>query len=169
MAVPAEYQASVDYLRLHGSAASTDVFDAVTYWDDDQLYAILNEYIVHNTIGLRPINRLCTVYTTKPPASWQLREIVEVYVNNTVVSPTHDTLTNAFTFITKPVSDPYLQANYFNMTEALAHLWETKASQRFELIRVKGGANQMFIEQEYEHCLAKARYYRSRIIRRFKR
>jgi hypothetical protein len=166
MAVPSEAQASVDYLRRYGAASSTDIFDGVTYWDDNQLYEVVLEATSYKKVYLTPVDKGGFVYIDRLPKHYYLK-VSSIELEGTSLTPTYDANTRTYTFASKPSYAPLLYASYWNMYDALALLWEQKANQRFELIRIKGGANQMFMEQEYEHCIQQMKYYRSKTIRRF--
>lgn len=167
MAVPAEAQDAVDFLRQWGSASSTDVFDGVTYWSDDQLYEILQETVDYKTVYLTPVNKASTLFIHRLEKHYWLDETtIEL---DPTTSYTYDTNKRAFTFTATPTRYPQLYVQVWNMNHALAELWTQKAAQRFELIDVKGGSNQLFTQQEYEHCVTQAAKYRAREIRRFKR
>lgn len=165
MAVPSNATDAISYLRSKGSASQTDIFDGVTYWTDDQLYVILSNAVDYKHVVLTPVNKNGTVLVHRMPQHY--------FINNDTieldpdVSYTFDG--NAFTLASEPTQAIELYVTVWNMNKALADLWEQKASQRFELINVKGGANQLFTEQEYNHCVAQAKIYRSKEIRRFKR
>lgn len=168
MPVPAEHQPAVDHLRRYGSAAETDVFNGETFWDDDQLYEILIGTTDYRLIGLVPVNFAKTKYTFNlPDPLWMQTDTLEI--DGTTVLYTYEPTTRVFTFASEVSETPYISAAYFNMNHALANLWEQKMNQRFELIRIKAGANQMFMEQEFEHCKERFEYYRARSIKRFKR
>ena len=168
MPVPSQYQNAVDHLRRYGAAAETDVFNGETFWNDEQLYNILLGTTDYLLIGLVPVNFDKTKYTFNAPANYWLKaDMLEFYDTSTAY--TYDEATRTFTFDSPVTDTPYVTAPFFNMNHALANLWEQKANQRFELLRIKAGANQMFMEQEYEHCVARFEYYRARSIKRFKR
>lgn len=167
MAVPVEAQSAVDHLRRFGSASSTDVFDGGTYWSDDQLYEILRGATDFKQVYLTSIDKDCTVYTHRLPKHYWLKE--SSIQLDPDLSYTYDATECTLTFVSTPSSAPLLYVTVWNMNHALADLWEAKAAQRYELLNVKAGSNQLFMEQEYNHCVYKANQYRSREIRRFKR
>ena len=169
MPVPPEYQNAVDHLRRYGAAAETDVFNGETFWTDEQLYDILLGTTDNLLIGLVPINFAKTKYSFNAPRTmWVKADLIE-FEDTSVPSYTYDEATRTFTFASEVDTTPYVTMPFFNMNHALADLWEQKANQRFELLRIKAGANQMFMEQEYEHCISRFEYYRARSIKRFKR
>ena len=164
MTVPSEAQSAVDHLRKFGSASSTDVFDGVTYWTDLQLYDILTQSVDFKTVKVTPVNKDCTVFIHRLPKHYWLKESSIEF--DITTAQTYDSVEKTFTFASSPSYLPQLYVTVWNMNHALANLWEVKASQRFELVNVKGGANQIYMEQEYNHCVMKAKMYRSREIRR---
>lgn len=164
MAVPSEAQNAVDYLRQHGTASNSDVFDGVTYWTDDQLYEILQASTVFKKVYVTPVNKDCTIFIDRFAKHYWLKASSIEF--DTTISYTYDENERTFTFTSSPTTLPLLYVTAWNMNHALASLWEQKSAQRYELINVKGGANQLFMEQEYNHCIAQAKKYRSREIRR---
>jgi hypothetical protein len=168
MPVPPQYVTAVEHLRRYGSAAETDVFNGETFWTDDQLYEILAGATEFRLIGLVPVNLAHTKFNYNlPEAYWLKEDMIEIEGTNTAY--TYDATERTFTFSSPVEVTPYLNAPFFHMNHALANLWEQKANQRFELLRIKAGANQMYMEQEYEHCIERFEYYRARSAKRFKR
>jgi hypothetical protein len=168
MPVPAIHQPIVDYFRQVGAAANeTEVFDGVTYWTDDQLYEILQQSVKFKEIGLKPVNVDNTVYVYGLQRHYWLDEN-SYELSGTSLVPTYDASRRTFTFASSP-GNVVLVAPFFNLWLALALLWEHKSAQRARAIRVKAGANQIYLEQEYEHCIAQAKAYRSKIVKRHRR
>jgi hypothetical protein len=168
MPVPPQYQTAVDHLRHYGAAAETDVFNGEMFWTDDQLFTILERATEYRLIGLVPVNFARTQFKFNlPDTYWIKSEFIEI--EGTDVSYTYDADSRIITFASEVTVTPYLNAPFFHMNHALANLWEQKTNQRFELIRIKAGANQMFMEQEYEHSKSRFEYYRARSVKRFKR
>jgi len=168
--VTTDYTAEIAHLRSYGKASNElEVYDGVVYWTDAQLLAILEQSIDYMQVGLVPTNTHSEdgykEFTFNVKGSMWIDQY-DVSLTGTDSIGTVDTATQTISFTTQQLTDIMIHAPFFNMTKALAKLWEIKAAQRFELIRVKGGANQLYMEQEYEHCMQRAAYYRSRIGRR---
>ncbi len=63
----------------------------------------------------------------------------------------------------------YAYGLVFRIYDALAELWQSKADQRFNYIDWKAQNNKMNMAQEYQHCVDRALFYRSKTIRTWDR
>jgi hypothetical protein len=164
------YTTEIAHLRKYGSASNElESYNGVTYWSDAQLFQILERTVMLHEGTLIPINTHATdgykdFIVSKKHHIW-LDSYSASYTNTSDI-PTYDANVRILTFASQQLVSITAHAQVFNMIQALAELWEIKAAQRFELIRAKGGANQLFLEQEYEHCQQRAQYYRNRLARR---
>lgn len=170
MPVRPNMQPLIDYLRREGNASETDSFEGVTYWTDEQLQDILDqtgERLV-GTVSVATVDG--TIYRLDSPRHIypDPDTIVLLDEDFAVVADavTHDFLRNEYTFVSDPEIS-YVQAVFINMWKAVAELWDNKANQRYGFIDNKSGQNALKSHQEYEHCVERAKYYRSKIIKRW--
>lgn len=176
MAIRTSMQGVVDYLRMWGDAAPDDEFNGVTYWTDEQLQQIADKWSQFRTVDLVPGQTVgTTYYTLNAPNYLILEDDLTVYrtVNDSVedVVGTYDQSTNSVTFASDLSSnfDYKVEARVIHTYEALADLWSLKANQRANYIDWKAQNNKMNMKQEFDHCVERALYYRSKIMRRFPR
>jgi hypothetical protein len=168
----ANYTNELAHLRLYGQASNElESYESVVYWTDVQLMTILERTIDNREVGLIPNSIQSTTgyldFRMSNRYHWWL-DSLNMDFTGTDATPTFDSATQTLTFATQQLTEITIHAPFFNMTRALAELWEAKAAQRYNLIRIKGGANQLFMEQEYEHCRERALYYRNRLGKRFR-
>ncbi len=158
MAVPTELEAAVDRLRAMGAASSTDVFDTITYWTDDQLLEILIPFVEYPEYTLWAVDKNDKIFRYNSAIAHYIDTSTVVFTG-TELTPTYDVARRTLTFASAITSTITFTAAMYNLNRAAAELWGRKASQRYDLIRVKAGANQLFLEQEYAHCVARQAYY----------
>lgn len=166
MSVPDNHQYAVDTLRGMTGAKTTDLYNGQTYWSDDQLYTILLNYYEFRSSSLLPVNIAKTKYKAKLPASLILD--LDNIEFDLVQTPTYNSLHGTFDFTVAPTSNVNAIFGVFNMNAAAAAVWQRKAEQRSEYIDMVAGANKLNLQQEYNHCVSMAQYYRARTIRSFK-
>jgi len=167
----------IDYLRTYGQAGTTDVFEGVTYWTDAQLENICDNVGVWETVRFDYFSPL--IYKTTKPKFYYLdvpppqpkefvitlpdgsTQTIEAHYRNSrgIIEPDHPLTVEYFTF----------DAFVVNMYEALAMLWDTKASQRAPYVSIDGGNNKMNLAQEYDHCITMRDYYRRKFVKRWER
>jgi hypothetical protein len=172
MAVRTEMQSMINYIRSYGSAASTDVFNGVTYWTDDQLQDVLDRFSKHATVALNP-------YTAKnwglisPRHAWFDDNAIVVDGSDTPYSGSFEYNSSfgevAFTVAPDSSVPLYVSGLQCNLWEALADLWAQKAMQRYDYVNFKAGNNKMDMETEKRTCEQQRDYYRARTIRKFPR
>lgn len=164
----------VAYLRQLGQAGENDEFQGVTYWTDDQLEAIADQAGERGSTRITKKNVVGTIYTLTLPRHILLEGGYTIYRSDgkTVVTAvnTYSQARGEIAFTVGQTDDWYFVEGFFvNAWEALAALWEQKASQRHDYINFKAGNNKMDLSQEYNHCIQMRDLYRNRTIRRFKR
>ncbi len=166
----------VAWVRKYGEAAVDDEFNGITYWTDDQIEEIADRWSTPASVKLVPIQ---VSGRTKFKVDLKNHHLMEneflIYTENelAVATPvgTWEAQRGILTF-GSDLSDTvtyYVTAQFTNGYEAVADLWEQKANQRFDYIDWKAQNNKMNMKQEYDHCVARASYYRNKIIRRFPR
>lgn len=163
MPVRPNMQPLIDLLREKGQASETDTFHGVTYWTDQQLQDILDMTATRKSVGGVIDDADDTIYMPAIPKLWFADpDTIKVRVNGTYVANTGtwDTLKRELT-TTQEVEA--INAVWLSMNAALADLWEQKANQRSDFVNIKGGQNKLDMEQEWQHCLDMAKYYRARI------
>jgi hypothetical protein len=158
------------------AAARSDetTIDAVTYWTDDQLQAILDQFSYDVTdVALR----------VKPYMVDGVTVYREYYIPNTVPAYLEGAETDdaflvvdsrgfaapAYTYdgnlrkITLAVSgtgtEYYLRAKAFDLDRAVAEVWLQKAGHRADLITWKAGTYTLEEDTEYAQCMAKYHEY----------
>jgi hypothetical protein len=167
MPVRPAMQPLIDLLREKGNARDTDEFGGITYWTDEQLQDILDGAITRKSVGGVLDDATETIYMPAIPKLWYADpDTVTVRVSGSWVAHTGtwDTLQRELT-TTQDVEA--INAEWISMNLALADLWEAKAAQRSDFINIKGGQNKLDMEQEYNHCMERERYYRARIWQRW--
>lgn len=167
----------IDYIRSYGQAATTDVFDGVTYWTDDQLKEICDGVGFYHTVTFVQFSD--TVYTLNLLKHYKLDVLGTTNLVFSVTLPdgTATTLTGTYDevrgIITMSSSQTHeyftLDAFVVNTYEALAELWDRKAAQRAPYTTIDGGNNKMYLAQEYDHCIQQRDYYRRKTIKKWKR
>ncbi len=166
----------VSHLRQQSDASTTDVFNGVTYWTDDQLQDILD---LHSQ-GYQqlPLTKLGSYDNVSYQLTLTLPYWVEgefsIYVSGTTTEETttftYNHLTHEITF-DSDVTDRELVAfaKTYVMTEAIADVWNQKAQHRYNFITSKAGSHRFEADQVYEHCVERANYWRNLRVRSFKR
>lgn len=161
-------------LRQHGQAAYDDQFNGEVYWNDLQLQQIADQHSRVGKLRIKQANTALTVYRVIMPPTYILENSFLVYdeFGSAVLdgTPTYNADTQEITFSTPRTSDTYfIEARVINLFDALGDLWHQKAEQRFKYIDWKAQNNKMNMGQEYQHCLDRSLYYRSKTVRSFKR
>jgi len=160
----------VSYLRQYGNAAKDDVFNGVTYWSDEHLEQIADTWAKRRRVRLMPSTSDWITFNIDLPRHYMADTATLVIYDESggVVSTSYtiEVLRGEIVF-SEALSEGYyyIEGLFVDMWSALADLWEQKASQRVAYINFKAGAKTMFLEQEYNHCVARAEYYRKKVIR----
>lgn len=170
MAITATMRAGVDWLRELGGAAHNDFFGGTVYWTDDQLLDVLEDWMSVSTYTLYPIDTNYLVYRYNALPHHYL-DTVTTSFDGTLIVPTIDRKKRLITFASALTSTTTVTmlGYVYNMYFAAEDLWGRKASQRYDSIALKAGANQFQLQQEYEHCVQKQAYFDSKVARAFKR
>lgn len=173
MAVRASMASIIAQLRQYGGAASNDVFEGVTYWTDQQLQDIADRNGRRGYMKVKRVDPDYKVYRLVAPASITLENAIVVYDTSEAVNTapfTFNPLTAEITYSTAQTDEDYLAYGLaVQIYDALADLWQVKADQRFNYIDWKAQNNKMNMKQEYDHCVARALYYRGKRLRTFDR
>lgn len=169
MAVPSGMQKAVDKLRELGGAARNDIFGGTVYWTDDQLLDVLYENMKGYTdYELYAVISSNLVFQYNASRHHYL-DVDNLTVDGTDETPTVDVVQKVVTFLNPVESTVTITAPVYDLNLAAAAVWKRKAAQRYDAIRVKAGANQLFLEQEYEHCLQMAEQFENATAKRFRR
>jgi hypothetical protein len=177
MAVRSGMTSLVSHLRQHSNASTSDVFNGVTYWTDDQLQDVLDQYaMIGQTIPLVKISAYDkTNYKLNLTMPYWLESGFKIYVRDTTVEETtgftYNPLTHQIVFDSDiaETRDLVAHATVYVMTDAIASVWEQKAQHRENFITNKAGSNRFQAEQIVEHCKMQACYWRNLRVRSFKR
>lgn len=165
----------VKFVREYGQASYNDEFGGQTYWSDDQLQDVADRYTNRGFTPLKLASPDKLIWRVLLPNGQRIEPVFSVWTDDgsTQVATTsvYDFNRNELTFDTALNTDYEYRvyAPVANMYEALADLWTLKANQRFDYIDWKAQNNKMSMQQEYDHCVKQALYYRSKTVRTFKR
>jgi hypothetical protein len=164
MPVRPNMQPLIDLLREQGQAAdSTETFNGVTYWSDQQLQDILDYVGVRSIVAGSFYEADDTIYIPSVPKShYADPDTIKVLVDDAwgASSGTWDATKKE---LTSTEDIEAFSATWISMNAALAQFWERKANQRSDYVNVKGGQNKMDMQQEYDHCVEMMKYYKARI------
>lgn len=177
MAVRTGMTSLVSHLRQQSDAApSTDVFNGVTYWTDDQLQDVLDQHSMgYQHAPLKKLGSYDSVsYTLTLAFPYWIEGGFKIYVRDTTTEETTTYTYNHFTneiIFDSNVADRELIAfaKVYSMTDAIADVWNQKAQHRFDFITSKAGGHRFEADQVYEHCISRANYWRNLRVRSFKR
>jgi len=174
MAVDTGLQPLINFVRERGQASLTDVFDSITYWTDDQLEDVLLENGQDASVKARPVSSIrALTYRLDVPHHYRFNTtglIVYSDTGATLTGWTYDHQKHNVTFATAQTA-PYivLEGYAIDIYGSLALLWERKANQRYNYVNFRGGHNATNLSQEWDHCKAMELYYRSKVVRGWKR
>lgn len=172
MAIRPTMKHIIDELRHFGNAGLADEFEGVTYWTDGQLQDIADRHGKRGSVKIKVVDPENKVYRLVAPRVGSFETDIKVLneAGAEVSGGTYSYATAEVSFTTTQTDDTYWIYGFFvDINAALAELWELKAAQRFDYIDWKAQNNRMNMKQEYDHCLDRARYYRSKKIRMFDR
>lgn len=152
-------------LRADGNASTTDSFDSVTYWTDDQLQEILDGIKTFSRITIESLDVGDTIFSLDIKRWHKFETDYKVYnlldVLNTETN-TYDHRGNVITFASAETNAIVIEGYSYNMYKALAHLYDRKSAQREFYVELKSGNTKMRLEQEYNHCINRRNYYRGK-------
>lgn len=170
MAIRSGMASIVRELRQYGQAAQDDVFDGLTYWSDEQLQQIADRNSRRGKVLAKRVDPDYLIYQIVAPKTVSFEDAIRVFQTDTDVevvdSFTFNPDTQEITFDSaRSEEEFYAYGLIVAVYDALAELWQSKADQRFNYIDWKAQNNKMNMEQEYQHCLDMALYYRAKTIR----
>jgi len=170
MAARASLVDVITYLRRYGNAARDEVFSGVTYWDDEQLEDIAETFSARVRVRLNAVTSdWLTFQIDLPRHKMADTDSLVIYTDTGGIVSTSYTIEvlRGEVIFSEALSEGYyyVEGLFVNTWAALADLWEQKANQRVGYINFKAGQKTMFLEQEYNHCVARAEYYRNKVIR----
>lgn len=174
MAARLTMAAIVAQMRLYGAAATDDEFNGVTYWTDDQLQDIAdrNSRLMYLRLEQADLEGLVYRIAYKPSIEFESSlTLLDEYQQPIATSFTYNPTTKELTFSSPLNSNNtyYVFGRAIRIYDALADLWEAKASQRYPYIDWKAQNNRSNMRQEYENCLKQAAFYRGKRVRSFSR
>lgn len=175
----------ISRFRRMTDAATDDEFNGVTYWTDDQLQDVLDE----NSFPVIDLELTPSTMLVNGVADWRTQffskktlkaydyernaQVVETSTGTPLASDdfTVDWLRMTVTLSGDVTTNTAysLRVTLYDMWDAAARVWYEKAEQRVSYISSKAGTHKLDFQQEYEHCIQRALYYRGRRIRVFKR
>lgn len=142
-----------------------------TYWSDETLQDVLDQYRVYFNTTLVPYpeyedgNYVFKRYLLGNEISKWLESVVIKTLTGYVVDSgdySIDATTHAVTFSANTQGVSYSAQGYaYDMYKAAAHVWNMKAGFRAELITMKSGVHTLYEDQEYLHCMERAKYFSS--------
>lgn len=162
----------VDYLRLHGSCATDDIFDGVTYWTDDQLQDIADENSTYEGALVFQASSDGLTYRVDCPKHWYPDpDTTRLYNNDTEITVgwTYD-YKRQLVVLDEAKDLTHIEGVFINTIQALYVVWRAKAAHRSRFVNMKAGTStKMDMSQEYDHCESMAQHYKNKLARRFKR
>ena len=164
----------LEYLRQYGNAARDGLFSGVTYWTDPQLENIAETWAERMRVRLDVARSDWLTFKIDLPRHLMAdTDSLVIYTEAGEVVSTSYTimvLRGEVVFTTAlPEGYYYIEGLFVNMWSALSDLWEQKANLRVGYVNFKAGQKSIFLEQEYNHCVARGKYYRGKIMRRHSR
>lgn len=166
----------VTFLRQYGQASENEEFAGITYWTDDQLEQIADQYSYRARVDIETIqNSDPTIYKISVPFYNLMEDDFLIYdEDDELVSSPVGTYSQArqeieFASALDEDVEYFVEALFVKIYDALADLWSQKASQRFDYVDFKAGNNKMDMSQERDFCEKRAAYYRAKTIRRWPR
>lgn len=177
MAVRSGMTSLVSHLRQHSNASTTDVFNGVTYWTDDQLQDVLDQFaMVGQILPLAKVGVYDKVtYQLNLTLPFWVEDGFSIYIRDTKVEETttftYNHLTHQIVFDSDIAETRELvaYATVYVMTDAIASVWEQKAQHRENFITNKTGNNRFEASQIVDHCKNQAHHWRNLRVRSFKR
>lgn len=160
-------QHAVNRLRQITEAASDDVFNGVTYWTDEQLYAILAQYsYVVFDVSLSYAGGSYVYRVPVPNHVWYETgfNVTDGGVSVVTTLEYDQRLITSAAKLANPLIDKLV---VFDMNGAAAEVWGQKAAQRFDYVDWRAGSHNVRSRQEYDNCVQRQKMYRARRIRRF--
>jgi hypothetical protein len=168
-------------LRSLASAAPDDLFHGVTYWTDAQLTGIVLKY--RETVRLAKLThvptydengneqfRVFTMPTLSPGMEIDPATIVLSHATGTPHNVDFELVNEEITLSSDLTADGvYITFVFYDMYLAAAEVWDQKASHRHNYVDAKTGNQSLKLSQEYEHCLARANFYRGKRPNSFRR
>lgn len=166
MAVRPSMAAIILELRaLTDASLGETTVNGITFWDDDQLQAILDQYRVDILdVALQPAAQRVAGstgylrYYFPSDLGFFIEEDFAVTDDqgNPLTGWTYTPNTRHILFDSDHGGDTVLMTGYaYNLRLAAAKVWLTKASHRTALIDWKAGGQTLSEDQEYQHCMQK--------------
>ena len=172
-------------LRRLTDAATDDEFNGVTFWTDDQLQTTLDE----NSFPVVDLELTPSTMLVNGVADWRTqffyKRTLDAYdyernaqvVETSTGTPIDDDFfTLDWSRMTVVLTDDVtsnvsysLRLTLYDMWNAAARIWYEKAEQRTSYISSKANAHKLEMQQERDHCVDRAIYYRSRRVKVFQR
>lgn len=170
MAVREGMQQLIDRTRSLANCNTDELFNGVTYWTDEQLQDVLDNYASEWSESLLKGR---SVYTFPLYMGYGLETTtIEIENSSGVIDPLDYTVNLAqrtVVFTDEQTTDVTIYATRYDVYEAVAQVWEVKSSQRSDFVNFRAGNHKVDMAQDYQHCVERARYYRSKKVRGFKR
>ncbi len=185
MAIRPNMTPIVELFREKAQVGETETFNGVTYWTDEQLEEILDKAKRPDTPILTLVNESHGLWNVELP-HWYWVDPDTIDIQNSSGTSLYSavsysdptlTITGFGTFDLKNNTldgagdDNAYQifGMWINLYDALADIWDRRASQRYDYIQMKAGQNVLRMQNEYEHCIQQRDYYRGKIARAHKR
>ena len=152
-----------------GASSNLETFNGVTYWSNLQIQKISDNFREPKTV---PVKHLNGTLWTMEIGNWYWADPATLdYKNQQGNSIVIDNTVNHYdnTLLITSGTPYYVFAMWVNLYDVLAEIWNIRASQRFDYIQMKAGANTLRLQNEYEHCRNQSEYYKNQIVRSFKR
>lgn len=177
MAARAGMVALIAELRSMTDTASAETtVNGTAYWTDDQLQDILDE-IGSDVVDDRLIPAPLYYNGVYEYRRYYLRQGLPLWFEGAATSGAFEVVDSlgvapafVYTFNSKRRliefaentlgKDYFLRARAFNLYAAAAEVWLQKASHRTALVDFKAGNNQIYEDQEWQHCMKMHSFYK---------
>lgn len=173
MAARATMLPIIQFIRNYGHAALDDEFNGITYWTDEQIQDICDRASNFRVVTAKQVDLAGTIFRINVPNGYMVEADPVIYSvsSDTPITGTYNPLTSEITLATARRDGTIrVEGRFVSLWDALTDLWEQKAQQRFDYINVRAGVTtRIELEQEYNHCVQMAQYYRNKKVRRFER
>lgn len=155
-------------LRRLTDAATTDEFNSVIYWSDDQLEAVLDQTVKEVDIELVSGTRYVNGAVEWQRKSWVYdddgygieKEPDVVTADGYDVAYTSIDYNKKIVVVNVSEDEPmYLRCAIYDIWQAAYLVWKEKAEQRTDFVNWKVVNERVDMEQEYKHCVQSRDYY----------
>jgi hypothetical protein len=161
-------QKIVDKVRYMSSAPTTDVFEGVTYWTDQQIESLALSASSFVRVVARQGRLDGSLYLIRAPYThWFSTTGLTLYAEDSK-TPMTESYTyvpeNGFLTFSPALSNVKwleVEGTIVDYYMVLENLWDTRAQQRVSYVNFKSGSTSVTMSQEYANCVQMRDYYRN--------